>query len=171
LIYGAIRKTSLFVETEFLALAQAVESFHRLTDKMTVVDTETFRQSLKDLRAAISSTCKNEALAKRFNDSILHSNEPSFQVRVQRLLASLPEEKRRQLLGDEVQFEKALRHSRNYFTHPGISKNVSVLTGTRELFLFNQKLHALLRWLLLIRTGLPGDDVFELILRQASQWN
>ena len=31
LVYGTIRRSSLFVETEFLSLAQALESFHRVS--------------------------------------------------------------------------------------------------------------------------------------------
>jgi hypothetical protein len=35
LVYGTIRHSSLFVETEFLSLAQALESFHRISSRST----------------------------------------------------------------------------------------------------------------------------------------
>src|SRR5438132_3272971 len=65
LIYGTIRHSSLFVETEFLALAQAIESFHRLTDKSTVVVPELFAQVQKDLSGFISGqTWGNSPIAE-----------------------------------------------------------------------------------------------------------
>jgi len=171
LIYGTIRQSSLFVETEFLSLAQALESFHRLTDHSTVADSGLFRRVLDELRAAIARLCENSELVNRLNDSIQHANEPSFKVRIQRLLARLSENHRRKLVGDEVEFEKTLRHTRNHFTHPGIEKKSRVLTSAKDIFLLNQKLHALLRLLMLMHIGLPVDEVFEPVFQQATKWH
>jgi hypothetical protein len=45
-----------------------------------------------------------------------------------------------------------------------------VLTRASELFNFNQRLHALLRLLMLMRLGFPEEKVFEPIFQQSRQW-
>jgi hypothetical protein len=44
LVYGVIRNTPLFVETEFLSLAQALDSLNRLTDTSTMVERSLFKR-------------------------------------------------------------------------------------------------------------------------------
>jgi hypothetical protein len=84
LIYGAIRQSSLFVETEFILLAQAIESFHRLTESSSsVVAPAFFEQVHKALCDLISKACASSPIAKRFLDSIPHANEPAFQDRIE----------------------------------------------------------------------------------------
>jgi hypothetical protein len=132
LVYGTIRRSALFVETEFLSLAQALESFHRVSSGTDV----------------------------------------NFANRIKALLASISDQHRKQLIGDDSQqFVNTLRDTRNYFTHVGGKKKAGVLRGMSELFLFSQKLHALLRLLMLIHIGLPEDQVFEPVLRQSRKWS
>lgn len=186
LVFVTLRQSSLFEQTRFLHLAQALESLHRLTDDATIVDRTVFGDILDELRKTIARVCENKAiapvsenielasrlseLAGRLEDSIRNANEPSFKVRIERLLARLSEDHRKNLVGDAVEFEMALRQTRNDLTHPGIEKRSKVLTSARDIFLFNQKLLALLRLLLLMHIGLPADVVFEQVLRQATKW-
>lgn len=170
LVYGAIRQSSLFVETEFILLAQAIESLHRLTDNSTLVPPPFFKQVFKTLCELISKECGQSPISKRLVDSIRHANEPSFQNRIESVLSRITKDRAVRLLGDLTVFEQTLRQTRNHFTHPGISKKAKVLTGSKELFLFNQKLHSLLRLLMLIRLGFSEESVFEPIYRQSRQW-
>lgn len=133
LVYGVIRNTPLFVETEFLSLAQAVESFHRLTDT-------------------------NAAVQQIFRD------------RMDSLLSRIRTDHAETLLGDLPVFERTLRHTRNFLTHPGIRRQPEVLTDTKQLFLFNQKLKAFLRLLLLLNLGVSEDVAFEPVRYQSQQW-
>jgi len=41
----------------------------------------------------------------------------------------------------------------------------------KELFLFNQKLHAFLRLLTLVYVGFPEDVVFEPVRYQSKKWH
>lgn len=170
LIYGAIRHSSLFVETEFILLAQAIESLHRLTDTSTVTDPDIFKRALKQLCKLISDTCGTSAIGARLLDSIRHANEPSFQIRVQSLLSRINPERATKLLSDLAVFEQSLRQTRNHFTHPGIRKKSKVIIKAKELFLFNQRLHALLRLLMLLHLGFSEEKVFEPIYQQSRQW-
>jgi Apea-like HEPN len=109
---------------------------------------EQVQKALCDL---ISKACTSSPIAKRFLDSIRHANEPAFQDRIESLLSRVTANHSIKLLGDLTVFAQTLKQTRNHFTHPGISTKSKVLTGAKELFLFNQRLHALLRLLMLIR--------------------
>jgi hypothetical protein len=171
LVYGTIRNSSLYVETEFLSLAQALESFHRLTDPVGVVPPESFDRILRSLTEAIHNICGAEVeIASRLDESVQHANDVTFQQRVKGLFSRLNRENLCRLLGDPEDFEQTLRQTRNYFTHPGIRKQTKVLTDSGRLFLFNQKLHALLRLLVLVHLGFPESVVFEPIFQQSRKW-
>ena len=171
LIYGTIRHSSLFVETEFLSLAQAIESFHRLTDKSTVVDQQVFAQVQEDLSVFISQqSWANSAIADRCKEAINFANDPTFKTRIHSLLAGIDPERLRKLLGDPVVFEQTLKQTRNYLTHPGTEKKGKVLTDSKELFLFNQKLHVLLRLLMLKTMGFAEEAIFDQMFQQSRRY-
>jgi hypothetical protein len=131
---------------------------------------------LKLVHAAIDDACPpgidvaRTEVAKSLKDALIHSNDFTFRKRVNLLLHRISEQHRKDLVGDAEIFDMTLRQTRNYFTHLGTKKKGHVLTGTSELFLFNQKVHAVLRILMLIYVGLPENQVFEPVLRQASKW-
>lgn len=172
LIYGTIRNSSLFVETEFLSLAQAIESFHRLMYKSTVVEPQVFAEVKEDLSAFISQqSWAHSVIADRCQEAINFVNDPTFQNRIQSLLADIDPERLKQLIGDPVIFEQALRQTRNYLTHPGTKKKGKVLADSKELFLFNQKVHVLLRLLMLKTMGFAEEAVFEQMFQQSRKYS
>jgi hypothetical protein len=172
LIYGTIRHSSLFVETEFLSLAQAIESFHRLMYKSTVVEPQVFKQVKEDLSSFIAQQSWGQsAIANRCKEAINFVNEPSFQNRIESLLADIDPARLKQLIGDPVIFEQTLKQTRNYLTHPGIEKKGKVLAGSKELFLFNQKLHVLLRLLMLKAMGFSEEAIFDQMFRQSRRYS
>ena len=171
LIYGTIRHSSLFVETEFLTLAQAIESFHRLTDKSTVVEPQVFAQVKEDLFGFISQqSWANSAIGDRCKEATNFLNDPTFKTRIQSLLAGIDPERLKTLVGDPVAFEQTLRQTRNYLTHPGTEKKGKVLTDSKELFLFNQKLDVLLRLLMLKTMGFAEEAIFDQMFQQSRRY-
>jgi ApeA N-terminal domain 1 len=122
------------------------------------------------LNQTITTVCPNPTLAGRLEDSIRFANEPSFKNRIEMLIGRIKKEHSEALLGDVTVFNQTLRQTRNFFTHLGTKKGSKVLTGFKELFLFNQKLHALLRFLMLLGIGFPEDLVFEHVLYQSRKW-
>src|SRR5205085_8696935 len=97
-------------------------------------------------------------------------NDKSFRVRIEELLGRVSHEMLKMLLGDAELFESTLRQTRNYFTHVGLPEKKHVLTDAGQIFLFNQKLHALLRLLLLIQIGFSESEVSGPIHAQANLW-
>jgi Apea-like HEPN/ApeA N-terminal domain 1 len=171
LAYGTVRNSKLFVDTEFLSLAQAIESFHRVTEKTLLVDQPQFEDILASLQKSIAALCGDSHIASRLNESIQHANEPNFRVRITTLFSRVSKQNLERLIGDPVEFEQTLRQTRNFLTHPGSKKQSKVLTTARDIFLFNQKLHALLRLLVLIHLGFPEQLVIDPVEQQSSRWH
>jgi len=170
LVGGSLGSSQTAIETQFLGLAQAVESFHRLTDESTIMPEDAFRQVKTELNAFIGDKYKKTPIEQRLGEAVRFANEPSFRVRIERLLSRLSDEGVRNLLGDRVDFEQTLRQTRNYFTHPGTSKGRAVLVDPGEIFLFNQKLRALLRLLMLLNLDFTEREVLEKVTYQSRKW-
>jgi ApeA N-terminal domain 1 len=129
-------------------------------------------EQFEGIRKAVSESidrCATGPIADRLKESIGFANGPTFHDRIERLLNRLPAALVEKLLGNPKEFEQALRQTRNFFTHQGGKQKSKVLTKPGELFLMNQKLHALLRWLLLTHFGFPAELVFEPVFQQANR--
>jgi hypothetical protein len=82
LALGVARKTKLFIETEFLTLAQALEGFHRTTAKATVVEKAEFRRVRKRIIKLLEDEHVDANLAERICESLPHANELKFATRL-----------------------------------------------------------------------------------------
>ena len=71
LALGVVRKGKLFVETQFLSLAQALEGIHRVTGHTTVVNRAAFRQVRKKIAALLKRENVDSALTERIYASRL----------------------------------------------------------------------------------------------------
>src|SRR5207245_2001814 len=136
LIYGTIRSSSLFPETEFLSLAQAIESLHRLTGvSRLIIPEKSFNEISAFLRERIAEKCQDSPISKSLHDKISSANERSFHDRIDELISPIENEEHvKKLLDDPVDFEQTLRQTRNYLTHPGIRQGSKVLTDPKDLF-------------------------------------
>jgi hypothetical protein len=129
-VLGILRKSSIFVETEFLSLAQALEGFHRIQGGV------------------------NKKFSQQVRDSYDMLN-PDFAFR---------------LLGSKEGFARKVIQTRNYFTHLGQSPGRDVLQEAGDIFDINQRLHALIRCIMLLKLGISESDLKEPILYQATRW-
>lgn len=171
LAYGTLRNSKLFVETEFLSLAQALESFHRVTDNAAIVEQEEFEKILASLQKNIAALCGDCEIASRLHESVQYANEPNFKERITRLFSRISKQNLQRLVGKPREFEQTLRQTRNFFTHPGIKKQSKVLPAPKDIFLFNQKLHAFLRLLVLVHLGFPEQSAIEAAVQQSLRWH
>lgn len=168
LIFGALRHSSLFVETEFLALAQALEAFARATGEQAICDPAELRRGKKAALEAVKKADIGAELRQRFEECLAHAGEPNFRQRLEALLGRLPGSAQ-WLVGDS-EFEQKVRQTRNHFTHLGIDGGAKAVTGVRELFLLSQRMHALLRALVLLYIGVPEDAFRHAVAAQAGRW-
>jgi hypothetical protein len=142
-----------------------------LTDKSSVFEPGVFAQVKAALLAFISQqNWADSAIADRCKEVINFMDEPTFQKRIQSLLATIDPDRLKQLIGDPVIFEQTLKQTRDYLTHPGIKKRGKVLTNSKELFLFNQKMHVLLRLLMLKTMGFAEEAIFQQMFEQSHRY-
>jgi hypothetical protein len=171
LLLGVLRRGKLFLETEFLSLAQALEGFHRVTGE----DDKLEKSAFKELRAMIEKFLEEqnigEETAARINSAVAYSNQTSFRSRLKELCSRITEGTlgNMQIAPDE--FIDAIVRTRNFFTHAGSSpgEKKEPITGT-NLFFLNQKMRGLLRGVFLLHLGFPEAEFQELIVREATKW-
>jgi hypothetical protein len=168
LIFGALRHSSLFVETEFLALAQALEAFARATGEQATSSRAELQRGREAALGAVEKACASAELRQRFQECLAHAGEPNFHQRLEELLGRLSGSGH-WLVGDP-DFEQKVRQTRNHFTHLGIVEGAKAVTGVPELFLLSQRMHALLRALVLLYIGVPEDAFRQAVAAQAGKW-
>jgi len=173
LALGTLRKGKLFVETEFLSLAQALEGIHRVTERTPVVDRAIFRQVRKKILALLKLENVAQALVDRVCDSLAHVNDPTFAFRLTALCGRLTPLLLKRMKIDPPTFVRDVVATRNFYTHTGSKprKQQSTPISGKDLFLLSQKMRALLRGVLLLHLGLPEAQLSDALEREATRWH
>lgn len=172
LLLGVLRKGKLFVETEFLSLAQALEGFHRATGGGEFKMDKT---SFNALRGKIDKFLEEQSLddetAMKVKAAVAHCNQTSFRSRLKELCGRISQSTLGEMNIDPNSFAASVMNTRNSFTHAGgpSDENKEPLRGG-ELFLLNQKMRALLRGVFLLHLGFPETQFKDLIVREATKW-
>jgi hypothetical protein len=161
LLFGTLYATGLPREFRFLALAQALETFHRRTQPGVYVDPpdyEPVREALTEAIPAGTNISLRQALEKRLE----YGNEFAQHRRLNALLKSIVGSSDA-VTTDPKGFIKAVVDERNYLTHypPGKPEPMSawecIHTATR--------LRAFLMLVLLAEVGLTGPEAAEGVRR------
>jgi hypothetical protein len=169
-VLGMIRKSSLFTETEFIALAQALEGFGRLRFERDLIPKAEFQKGLTKLKEALAEIWGDSEITRRCSDVLNSGNEPSYGHRIGQTYDLLSKDFAVSLLGERSKFVRKVVQTRNYFTHLGIRKGSAVVDDGNELFSLNQRLHAFLRCVMVIELGISEDALKEPISYQATRW-
>jgi hypothetical protein len=172
LALGVLRKSKLFIETEFLALAQALEGVHRAIMNTPETDRATLRRVRKAIHAALQAENIDPALKRRVCESMMHANDPTLAVRLTKLCQSLSAETLTRMGIDPATFVSNVVVTRNFYTHAGSGarKSKKAPLQGKDMFLLNQKMRALLRGAMLIHLGLPEAQMADVLVRQATKW-
>jgi len=118
LYFGTVYGSSDYLQTRFLSLAQAVESYHRRTNQRAYLDRQSFRQLRERLCQVLRdpATGLSETLQSIFVNKLAWFNELSLQTRVEEVYdrcGKLAEF----LIPDRAKFVRAVKDTRNYLTH------------------------------------------------------
>jgi len=172
LVLGVVRKGKLFIETEFLSLAQALEGVHRVTERISVADRAAFRQVRKKIVALLKQENVDAALSKRICDSMSHVNDPAFASRLTALCQRIGGTLLQRMGIDPAHFVADVVATRNFYTHTGSkARQKKIPDSGLELFLLNQKMRSLLRGVLLLHLGLPEGQVSQVVEREATRYH
>jgi hypothetical protein len=172
LLLGVLRKSYLFIETEFLSLAQALEGFHRATGKEVSLEKAAFKQLRKKIEILLEKQKVDAETAMRVNSAVAFSNQTSFRSRLKELCSRLSAATLAQMqIPDAETFVGSVVQMRNFFTHAGgPSDGKKERLKGKDLFLLSQKMRALLRGVFLLHLGFPEQQVQDLVVRGATKW-
>jgi hypothetical protein len=166
-----LRKSSLFTQTEFLGLVQALEAFGRIHFATPLIPKSDFRAGLSQLKKAVFETWGESEIAKRCGEALTHANEASFADKIRQTYDLLDSRFSGKLLGERQPFIQKVVQTRNYFTHLGINRSSAVVDEGKGLFLLNQQLHAFLRCVMLLELGVQESELEEPVMHQATRWS
>lgn len=166
-VLGMVRKSSLFVETEFLALAQALEGFGRIRFDEELIPKDKFKEGLAKMRPAIEQVWGKSEIGRRCSEALTNANDATFGQRLEHIYDLLSTDLAKRLLGERQQFVREVVQTRNYFTHLGIRKGAAVVNDVEKLFLLNRRLHALLRGVTLMDLGFSEAEISGPMLYEA----
>jgi len=140
-----------YLEGRFLALAQGLETYHRRTSKMKLMDEDAF----KKLVSALIEQCPDEN-KEWLSGRLRHGNEVSLSRRIKSIIEPFKE-----LFGTNEEREKLIRaivDTRNYLTHYDQSLEAVVVKG-KELWMLCLKMEAIFQLHLLQILGFNQSEV------------
>jgi hypothetical protein len=170
LALGIIRKGKLFIETEFLSLAQALEGVHRATVTSEIVPDTEFKKVAKKISSVLKKDKVDAALRQRIGEVLSYANGQTFRWRLNKLCDSFTESLRKRMQIKRDELVPVIVATRNSFTHAGGSEENGGPSPTLDLFLLNQKMRALLRGSLLLYVGIPEKQMANILVREATRW-
>ena len=173
LALGVLRKGQLFLETEFLSLAQALEGFHRVTACTTVPKGAEFRRIRKKIVTVLTQENIDQCLIEKICSSLSHVNDPTFASRLAELCSRISPSVLVQMEIDPVPFVADIVVTRNFYTHAGgrqAPRGKKSPPSLNELFFLNKKMRSLLRGLLLLHLRIPEEQFSALLVREVTKW-
>lgn len=157
LLFEQYYTTSAFNENAFLNMAQAAESFHaRLTNHTRMLAAD-YDEMKKEILAAV-----NPKYHKWLEGQFAFGNSLTLHMRLDEMVDKYGNEVVNKAIGDKDEFIKAVKNSRNYYTHYSKSGKKKALQSV-ELYHLAQKVKALLVSALLEETGFSHGDVEKIM--------
>jgi DNA-binding Xre family transcriptional regulator len=164
LYFGTVFNPSMYGEHRFLSLAQAAESYHRLTARrQSILDSEKFDPLREQLCEIIEGADLPKPAADTYTSKLAFLNEIVLKDRLRELL-SLETDRVKTMIPDPEAFIKDVATTRNYLTH-FTKKNKDRAASGGSLLRVTEQLQYLLECRLLAELGFSGEKVEELMRR------
>lgn len=153
--YFGTRYGQTYVDTRFIALAQAVEILHRRQHPGGVVSKEESRRRVSEIVASAP-----EAFQAWLRGKLEWSNEPTLRERLSDLLAAMPAVVA-PIADDRAAFINLVTDTRNHMTHSDPRLKTKAAAGA-DLYWLNERLGVVIQAGLLMAVGLTQERVAEL---------
>lgn len=161
LFFGTIYDPSMYREFHFLALSQAIESFHRCVYGGQYVTDKEY-ELIKDVLIKAIPDDLDEDFKKSLKKGLEHGNEFSLMKRLKELVNQFWKNCLENFVRKKSTFIDDIYNTRNYLTHYDERlKNKAVLG--EDLFHLNERLKLFLTVLLLDQLGITRNDICEII--------
>ncbi len=157
LFFGVEMSNGMYLDNEFLNLAQALEVYHRERFDNTVVPKADFKIKKKEIIESVP-----ENYREWLQQQLAHSNEPRLFHRVIELVEHTTEVLAR-LVEDTEGFARKVTDTRNFLTH--YSRKSKHVMENEELFRAVQTLSYILQACMLFELGLSREHCLKLFNR------
>jgi DNA-binding Xre family transcriptional regulator len=170
LYFGTVFNPGMYGEHRFLSLAQAAESYHRLTQgQQSIIPSKTFGKLHERLSEVIDEAGVADNAATMFKSKLAFLNETVLKTRL-RDLVSLDSDLMVTVVQDSERFIQAVAATRNYLTH-FISKSRAQAVVGFELYRVTEQLRFLIECRLLAELGFSAEKKRELLQRSQRHLN
>ena len=143
-----------FLENQFLALAQCLETYHRRTSTEKLMDNEVFSSLLETIMQGCPEEHKDWLTAR-----LQFGNDLSLSMRIKKIIDPF-----KQLLGssnDRSSLIRSIVNTRNYLTHYSSDLKEKAITG-RDLWQLCEKMEAIFQLHLLDVIGFTQDEIVSI---------
>jgi hypothetical protein len=164
--FGSLYRPSSVSNFEFLAVIQAIESYHRSLGTGLYMEATEYEKAIQSVLANIPSEIQGDH-RHSLKNRLKYGNEYSLRKRLTRMLDALPEGLRQVVTGDGVRFVQQIVDTRNYFTHYDDSSKGLALEGI-QIHWATQRLRILMVVTLFMDLGVSTDNLIELLRRNAN---
>ncbi len=158
--FGSQLLVSPTVDVKFLAVVQALESYHRSVGTGVYMDQEEFDKAIQ--QATLPDAFQGDH-RQSLKNRLKYGNEHSLRKRLTDMLGRLPDAVRMRVAGDVPRFVHKVVHTRNYLTHYDHDAQQHAYEGG-NLFVASERLRVLLVANFLLDLGISHQrlpDVLE----------
>ena len=168
LVFATLYMPDAYLESRFLQVMQALESYHRKRMPGMLLPKEEFRSLLKDMRQIVktSELGLRADMRKAFTDKLSYLNELPLRLRLEALCALLGDAATA-VVPDPRAFVVQACDTRNYLTHysPHLQRRAANVSALGALY---RQAHALAKCLLMCELGLPSEKLVKIATRLGS---
>lgn len=164
LYFAVVFSRGLYINHQFLLLAQALEVYHRTNFEGKTVPTAEFRSRLERIVAATPQEDRHWVREK-----LQFANEKTLSERLHEILARYPKEANA-IVCEPEKFATDIRNTRNYYTHfaDDLRKSGKVADHSK-LVLLTDRMKRLLEMCFLRDLGLQGKAVLKIVNRPSPE--
>lgn len=157
LVLNSFYNRNLNVETRFLHMAQALETFHRRYKNKEPFDKKEYKAWVRALVETVDDKYREMLKGK-----LDFANEQPLHARIEECISNLPIETIQTIVGDKKKFIGDVKNSRNYYTHFSQSLEKKALKGNM-LYQVTDKLRIVLIATILSEAGFELTQIDALI--------
>ncbi len=154
---AVLYSTKIYLESEFLILMQALESFHRREYGGLYVSQEEYAGYYDQITRTLPTEMP-QPLKDKLKNQLKYGNEWSLKRRILSLVDTLSEDTRGKIAINIEEFVRRLVDTRNYLTHYDEDLKEKAIQGSEGLLKVNQKLRGLLTLILLRLVGIQEEQ-------------
>ena len=163
LFFGTFYNESLYLESAFLSLIQALETYSRSVRKAQYVEESAYAKIAAALNAAIPADTPPD-LKQSLKSRIKYGNEYSLRKRLKEILDSLEADTLKLVCDDPARFRNRIVDTRNYLTHYSEELKDDAIRGA-DLYYANLRMKLLLIILLCKEIGVNEDSIKKMLMQ------